>query len=227
MTKGCSTAAHQQLEFAIDSGLQGKTKETRKVSDAELPTLWGNFRIQGYERRFQINGDMRVETAMALVYGGSMPETPLLRIHSQCLTGDVLGSLRCDCRAQLELSLRTIVREGSGMLIYEMQEGRGIGLMAKLSAYAYQDLGLDTVEANQKLGLVVDARDYQLPVEIIRYLGVRKVRLLSNNPEKCAALVHGGIEVVELIPCEVQPDPYSMRYLKTKKERLGHLLTRV
>jgi len=150
---------------------------------------------------------------------------PLLRIHSQCLTGDVFGSLRCDCRAQLEMALAMIAEQGAGILIYEQQEGRGIGLMAKLQAYELQDQGLDTVEANERLGFKADHREFTLPAEILKALGVSSVRLLSNNPDKVAALEKGGIVVTERVPCEVAPEAHSEDYLKTKKEKLGHLFT--
>ena len=150
---------------------------------------------------------------------------PLLRIHSQCLTGDVFGSLRCDCRAQLEMALAMIAEQGAGILIYEQQEGRGIGLMAKLQAYELQDQGLDTVEANERLGFKADHREFILPAEILKALGVARVRLLSNNPDKVAALEKGGIVVTERVPCEVAPEAHSEDYLKTKKEKLGHLFT--
>ena len=150
---------------------------------------------------------------------------PLVRIHSQCLTGDVFGSLRCDCRQQLELALSLIASEGAGVLIYEQQEGRGIGLMPKLQAYELQDSGLDTVEANERLGFKADHREFALPSEILKSLGVGRVRLLSNNPDKVAALEQAGIEVVERVPCEVTPSPHAQEYLKTKREKLGHLLT--
>jgi len=150
---------------------------------------------------------------------------PLLRIHSQCLTGDVFGSLRCDCRAQLEMALAMIAEQGAGILIYEQQEGRGIGLMAKLQAYELQDQGLDTVEANERLGFKADHREFTLPAEILKALGVARVRLLSNNPDKVAALEKGGIVVTERVPCEVAPEAHSEDYLKTKKEKLGHLFT--
>ena len=150
---------------------------------------------------------------------------PLLRIHSQCLTGDVFGSLRCDCRAQLEMALAMIAEQGAGILIYEQQEGRGIGLMAKLQAYELQDQGLDTVEANERLGFKADHREFALPAEILKALGVSSVRLLSNNPDKVAALEKGGIVVTERVPCEVAPSAHSEDYLKTKKEKLGHLFT--
>jgi GTP cyclohydrolase II len=148
-----------------------------------------------------------------------------VRVHSQCLTGDVFHSLRCDCRQQLELSLSLIAGEGAGILIYEQQEGRGIGLMAKLQAYELQDTGLDTVEANERLGFKADHRDFTLPAEILKGLGVTSVRLLSNNPEKVEALERAGVQVVERVPCEVTPSPYAEEYLKTKKEKMGHLFT--
>ena len=149
----------------------------------------------------------------------------LVRIHSQCLTGDVFGSLRCDCRQQLELALTMIAGEGAGILIYEQQEGRGIGLMPKLQAYELQDSGLDTVEANEELGFKADHREFALPAEMLKVLGVKKVRLLSNNPDKVAALERAGIQVTERIPCEVVPSEHAADYLRTKKEKLGHLFT--
>ena len=149
----------------------------------------------------------------------------LVRIHSQCLTGDVFGSLRCDCRQQLEMALGMIAEEGAGILIYEQQEGRGIGLMPKLQAYELQDSGLDTVEANEKLGFKADHREFALPAEMLKTLGVKQVRLMSNNPEKVAALERGGIDVVERVPCEVEPSEHAEEYLRTKKEKMGHLFT--
>jgi GTP cyclohydrolase II len=151
-------------------------------------------------------------------------EPPLLRIHSQCLTGDVLHSLRCDCRSQLELALNLIAEEGRGILIYEHQEGRGIGLLNKLRAYELQDEGLDTVEANEQLGFQADLRSYRMPADILRYFGVHSVRLLSNNPDKVAALERGGVQVAERIPCIVAPHESTAGYLETKKKKLGHLL---
>jgi len=148
---------------------------------------------------------------------------PLVRIHSQCLTGDVFGSLRCDCRQQLEMALTMIAGEGAGVLIYEQQEGRGIGLMPKLQAYELQDSGLDTVEANEKLGFRADHREFALPAEMLKALGIKTVRLLSNNPDKVAALERAGIEVVERVPCEVAPSAHTADYLRTKKEKMGHL----
>ena len=150
---------------------------------------------------------------------------PLVRVHSQCLTGDVFHSLRCDCRQQLEMALAMIAEEGTGILIYEQQEGRGIGLMAKLQAYELQDSGLDTVEANERLGFKADHRDFTLPGEMLKALGVTEVRLLSNNPDKVEALERAGVKVVERVPCEVEFNAQSEAYLKTKKEKLGHLFT--
>jgi len=165
------------------------------------------------------------EEAVALVMGDVQTGSPLVRIHSQCLTGDVFGSLRCDCQQQLEMALSMIAREGAGVLLYEQQEGRGIGLMAKLQAYALQDSGLDTVEANQRLGFKADQREFLMPAEILKALGIRQVRLLSNNPDKVAALERAGVRVVERVPCEVAPTEYTHDYLKTKQEKMGHLLT--
>lgn len=191
------------------------------MASADFPTRWGKFRIYGFQGKF---GD-RTEDGVALVMGDVKTSPPLVRIHSQCLTGDVFGSLRCDCRQQLELALQMIAAEEAGVLIYEQQEGRGIGLMAKLQAYELQDSGLDTVEANERLGFKADQREFELPAEILKSLGVRSVRLLSNNPDKVAALERGGIKVVERVPCEVSPSAYAEEYLKTKKEKMGHLFT--
>ena len=199
----------------------------KKIAEANFPTIWGKFRIYGFEGHFEGIGERRKETAVALVMGDVLSAPPLVRIHSQCLTGDVFGSLRCDCRQQLEMALALIAEAGAGVLVYEEQEGRGIGLMAKLQAYELQDQGLDTVEANEKLGFKVDYREYALPVEVLKALGLKQIRLLSNNPEKVEAVESAGIKVVERVPCEVEPgSPYSEVYLKTKKEKMGHLFTR-
>lgn len=195
----------------------------RKLAEADFPTRWGHFRILGFEGH--VGADRRAESAVALVMGDIHSAPPLVRIHSQCLTGDVFGSLRCDCRAQLEMALSLIGQAGAGVLVYEQQEGRGIGLMAKLQAYALQDQGLDTVQANEQLGFKADHREFQLPSEILKALGLKAVRLLSNNPQKMAALESSGIKVVERVPCEVEPTAASERYLNTKKEKLGHLFT--
>jgi len=195
-----------------------------QTASVDFPSRWGRFRMIGFERDLPANGHPRRESALALIMGDIKSAPPLVRIHSQCLTGDALGSLRCDCGEQLRTALSMIAREGAGILIYEEAEGRGIGLTAKLNAYELQDQGCDTVEANERLGLKADYREFRLPAGILGQLGVRKVRLLTNNPDKVNALRDAGIEVAERIPCEVAPDPNAMRYLKTKKKKLGHLL---
>jgi 3,4-dihydroxy-2-butanone 4-phosphate synthase/GTP cyclohydrolase II len=182
------------------------------------------FRLLGFERETPGDGN-RIETALALFLGDLTHEAPLLRIHSQCFTGEILGSLRCDCGAQLEFAMQAIAEAGSGLVIYEHQEGRGIGLMAKLQAYALQDAGLDTVEANHALGFAADYRDFSLPVEILRELGIGSVRLLTNNPQKALALSDSGIQVVARIPCDVPPNQHSSAYLRAKKQKMGHVLS--
>jgi GTP cyclohydrolase II len=199
------------------------TSSAKQLASADFPTRWGKFRIYGFRLNPVANG--KPEEAVALVMGDVHASPPLVRIHSQCLTGDVFGSLRCDCRQQLEMALSMIAEEGVGILIYEQQEGRGIGLMPKLQAYELQDSGLDTVEANEKLGFKADHREFALPAEMLKSLGVEKVRLLSNNPDKVAALERAGIEVVERVPCEVEPSEHAEEYLRTKKEKMGHLFT--
>lgn len=197
-----------------------------KVAEANLPSRFGHFRIYGFEATYSghLEGHDREECVVLRMGKLTGEEPPLVRIHSQCLTGDVLHSLRCDCRSQLELALNMISEEGRGMLIYEHQEGRGIGLLNKLRAYELQDQGLDTVEANVRLGFEPDLRSYQMPADILNYFGVREVRLLSNNPDKIAALERGGIKVTERIPCLVAPHESAAGYLATKKQKLGHLL---
>jgi GTP cyclohydrolase II len=202
------------------------TFSVRQVASADFPTRWGTFRIFGFEGESTGSSNAgRKEEAVALMMGDVHSAPPLVRIHSQCLTGDVFGSLRCDCREQLEMALSMIAEQGAGIVIYEQQEGRGIGLMAKLQAYELQDSGLDTVEANERLGFEADLREFALPAGILKALGVSKVRLLSNNPDKVAALERGGIEVVERVPCEVTPSSHAEDYLKTKKEKMGHLFS--
>ena len=202
-----------------------------KIAEADFPTRWGQFRIFGFEGLLSAprhcdpateNG-ARVEGLVALVMGDIHAAPPVVRIHSQCLTGDVFGSLRCDCRLQLELALARIAKEGAGILLYEQQEGRGIGLMAKLRAYELQDHGRDTVEANVELGFAPDCRQYELPGEVLKRLGVSQVRLMTNNPEKVAALEAAGIRVVERISAEVKPQKTFARYLRTKHEKMGHI----
>lgn len=202
------------------------TVELRKIAEADFPSRFGQFRIFGFEgRKSGKPAGEECEEAVALKLGDLSPEgdAPLVRIHSQCLTGDVFHSLRCDCRAQLELALDQIVAEERGLLIYENQEGRGIGLMNKLRAYELQDRGLDTVEANERLGFEADLRDYAMPAAILRWFGIDRVRLLSNNPDKIAALEAAGIRVVERAPIIVPPLATTASYLRTKKEKLGHL----
>jgi GTP cyclohydrolase II len=201
------------------------SESIRQAASADLPTHWGRFRILGFERDFLESGWPRRETAVALILGDLKSKPPLVRLHSRCLTGDVFGSLRCDCGQQLELSLSMIAEEGAGVLIYEEQEGRGIGLIPKLQAYELQDLGRDTVEANEHLGFKTDYREFILAVEILKQLGVGRLRLLSNNLDKVEALERAGIAVVERVPCEGKPNPHAAPYLRTKKQKLRQLLT--
>ena len=191
-----------------------------RVAEADFPSRFGHFRIFGFEGRYPSG----VEEAVVLRLGDISGPAPLVRIHSQCLTGDVFHSLRCDCRAQLELALYQIGEEGRGILIYEHQEGRGIGLMNKLRAYELQDHGADTIEANVQLGFDADLRQYELPGSILSHFGVAEVRLMSNNPDKIAALERAGIRVVERVPSIVPPSATTEDYLRTKKEKVGHLL---
>ncbi len=207
--------------------------DIRKVADADFPTRWGHFRILGFEAiaspspaRLQ-----RVDSAVALTIGDLHATSatgerisPLVRIHSQCLTGDVFHSLRCDCHDQLHLALRLIAEAGSGILLYEHQEGRGIGLMAKLRAYELQDQGLDTIEANEQLGFRADYRGFELPAEILKALNIPAVRLITNNPEKVAALESAGIRVTERVSAAIPAEPTFERYLQTKHEKMGHLV---
>ena len=193
--------------------------DVKMIAKAELPTRYGRFVIYGFE------GDGPLAEAVALVHGKlNGKSVPLVRVHSQCLTGDVLASERCDCRAQLEFSLKKIAAADAGVLLYLPQEGRGIGLMNKLRAYELQDGGMDTVEANERLGFAADARDYDFSARILKKLGARNIRLLSNNPEKVRQLESGGIRVVERVPCQPRVSKVSRGYLRTKKRKMGHLL---
>jgi GTP cyclohydrolase II len=194
-----------------------------RVATARMPTKWGMFNAAGFERA--VNGIAQIDTALALIMGDLRGDAPLLRIHSQCFTGEGLGSLRCDCSDQLFMAMRAIAAEGHGLVIYEYQEGRGIGLMAKLQAYELQDIGIDTVEANHILGFRPDCRDYSLPVAILREPNVHRVRLLTNNPAKARALTDAGIEVVARIPCEAKANPYSLPYLRAKRKKMNHALS--
>jgi GTP cyclohydrolase II len=204
-------------------GKSTQHRDIQKVVSTQLPTAFGVFDLIGFEKANKVKSDR--DTALVMMLGDLQGQVPLLRIHSQCLTGEALGSLRCDCRGQLEVAMSTIAEEGFGLVIYLHQEGRGIGLMAKLQAYALQDQGLDTIEANEALGFDADCRDFTLAVDVLHELKVRQVRLMSNNPQKVEALIKGGIEVIELIACEAPPSPYALPYLRTKKEKMGHSLT--
>ena len=196
----------------------------QKVADADFPTRWGHFRILGFEGLTQPGDPTRkpVESAVALVMGDIHAAPPLVRIHSQCLTGDVFHSLRCDCHDQLHLALGSIAAEGAGILLYEQQEGRGIGLMAKLRAYELQDKGLDTIEANEQLGYEADYRHFELPAEILKHLNIPAVRLMTNNPEKVAAMEDAGIKVTERLSAAIPSEPTFARYLETKRDKMGH-----
>jgi GTP cyclohydrolase II len=198
----------------------------RKVADADFPTRWGHFRILGFEGLTDPSEEGRkpVESAIALTLGDLHTAPPVVRIHSQCLTGDVFHSLRCDCHDQLHLALARIAAEGAGILIYEQQEGRGIGLMAKLRAYELQDQGLDTIEANEQLGFEADLRHFELPAEILKHLNVPAVRLMTNNPDKVASLESAGIRVTERLSAAIPSEPSFERYLETKREKMGHLV---
>jgi GTP cyclohydrolase II len=206
------------------SARRAKQKSPQLVAHAELPTRYGRFTIHGFR------GAGPQDEAVALVRGKvrgpfkSKRSVPLVRVHSQCLTGDVLTSQRCDCRAQLELSMKKIGQAPAGILLYLPQEGRGIGLMNKLRAYELQDEGMDTVEANESLGFAADARDYDFPAQILKKIGARQIRLLSNNPEKVRQLEAAGIKVAERVPCQPRISKISRAYLQTKKKKMGHLL---
>ena len=192
--------------------------ELNQAAEANFPTEYGPFRIYGFEGKT----GSKVEEAVVLIMGDMGGDPPLLRIHSQCLTGDVFHSLRCDCRAQLEIALRQVGAEGRGLIIYEHQEGRGIGLMNKLRAYELQEHGADTVEANERLGFESDLRNYSLPGAILHHLGIPAVRLLSNNPDKVKALEDAGIKVTERVPCIAVEHESRRGYLETKRDKMGH-----
>lgn len=201
--------------------------EVRQIADVGFPTRWASFRLLAFEGvRLGDAGHstaLNLKTVLALVLGDIHSSPPIVRIHSQCTTGDVFHSLRCDCCDQLHLALKRIADEQVGILLYEDQEGRGIGLMEKLRAYELQDRGLDTVEANLCLGHAVDLRDYLLPVRVLHCLKVKSVRLITNNPQKIQAVSSSGIEIAERISADVPGGPHSERYLATKRKKLGHL----
>jgi 3,4-dihydroxy 2-butanone 4-phosphate synthase/GTP cyclohydrolase II len=196
-----------------------ETLTVERVSVANLPTDYGEFKIAGYRSL------VSTEEFVCLFKGELRPEAPtLVRIHSQCLTGDVFGSRKCDCGSQLRLALELIEREGRGAVVYQLQEGRGIGIINKIRAYALQDEGADTIEANERLGLAVDLREYRQCAEILFDLGLCRVRLLSNNPLKLRALEDAGFQIVERVAHEVESSDAAVDYLRTKKEKMGHLL---
>lgn len=196
----------------------------KQIADLSFPTGWANFRLLAFEGTHPgaRANENRVETGLALVLGDIHSLPPVVRIHSQCTTGDVFHSLRCDCHDQLHLALHVIAQQGAGILLYEHQEGRGIGLMEKLRAYELQDQGLDTIEANLHLGHAVDLRNYVLPVEILHFLGVRSLRLMTNNPQKIGAVLSAGITIHERLGADVPATIHSARYLATKRDQLGH-----
>lgn len=197
----------------------------KQIANVILPTQWADFDLLAFEstRAGRHAKEQRAQTALALILGDIYKAPPVVRIHSQCTTGEVFHSLRCDCHDQLHLALRTIADQGAGVLLYEHQEGRGIGLMEKLRAYQLQDQGLDTIEANLRLGHAVDLRDYALSVEILRFLKIHSLHLMTNNPEKINAVRLSGIEIVNRLSADVPVSPHCAHYHATKREKLGHL----
>lgn len=219
MLKNTEITAFTIYPFSNDSTL---VRTVEKVADARLPTEFGEFRIAGYK-------SLTSDEEFVCIYKGDLKENAAIpvRIHSQCLTGDVFHSIKCDCGPQLQHAMETIEKEGRGVIVYQQQEGRGIGIINKIRAYALQDEGADTIEANLRLGLDVDAREYHQCVEILRDLGVRKVKAMSNNPEKLQAMRDGGLEIVERVPIEFKPSKDTEKYLSVKKFQMGHLLNLV
>lgn len=205
---------------STDCPWSARSITVERVATAKLPTKRGDFQIAGYR-------SLNSEEEFVVLFKGEMDgDVPtLVRIHSQCLTGDVFGSIKCDCGPQLHKTMEMIEAEGRGAIVYQQQEGRGIGIINKIRAYALQDAGADTVEANEKLGFEVDAREYQQCAEILFDLGLCKVKVISNNPDKLAALERAGLRVVERIPIEVDAEEPAAHYMKTKKEKMGHILT--
>jgi GTP cyclohydrolase II len=197
----------------------------KKIADVTLPTRWADFNLLAFEcadAAKYADGEP-AETALALTLGNIHEAPPIVRIHSQCMTGEVFHSMRCDCYEQLHMALRAIAEQGAGVLVYEHQEGRGIGLIEKLRAYELQDQGLDTIEANLRLGHAVDLRDYALSVAVLRFLNIRSLQLMTNNPEKIDAVRSAGIEIARRVSADVPANPHSANYLAAKRNRLGHL----
>ena len=224
-------AAQHELKIITISDLIAYRRQTetliKRVATADIPTAHGEFKLYAYESTDTSGESVETgKTHIALTKGDIAEATPLLvRVHSQCLTGDVFGSLRCDCGEQLEIALQTIEKEGRGVVLYMRQEGRGMGLKGKLRAYQLQDNdGLDTVEANEHLGYPADLRDYGIGAQILADLGVQKMRLMTNNPQKVKGLDGYGLEIVERVPLQTKPNPFNRRYLETKRSKLGHLL---
>lgn len=214
------------MKRAVHKQSIGGIRTPHIIARAKFPTEYGPFRIIGIEAPQKLSLARESESVVVLLHGKIRKgEAPLVRIHSQCLTGDVFHSERCDCRAQLEMALRETARAKSGIVLYLPQEGRGIGLMNKLKAYELQDRGLDTVQANRKLGFEADHRDYKFCAEALKVLGVKSVKLMSNNPDKVTQLERAGINVVERVPCQPSISRHSRAYLRTKKQKLGHILS--
>ncbi|HEV8050251.1 MAG TPA: GTP cyclohydrolase II [Thermoplasmata archaeon] len=216
---GLAKPSLEEVLRASSSSRRGSKGTATVVAVADLPTRFGEFEVVS----FQSPGDGKEHAALVLGEIVGKEDVPV-RLHSECLTGDVFASLRCDCREQLELSLEEIVRRGAGALLYLRQEGRGIGLENKIKAYRLQELGLDTIEANEALGFRADERDYRVAAEMLKALGVRSILLMSNNPAKIADLQVHGVRITGRIPLEVSPNPHNARYLETKRVRAGHLL---
>ncbi|MDX6497779.1 MAG: 3,4-dihydroxy 2-butanone 4-phosphate synthase / cyclohydrolase [Blastocatellia bacterium] len=214
---GCNVNQAPVEPFVCPNSPQSLSVE--RVAEAKLPTEWGDFQIAGYR-------SLTSAEEFVVLYKGEMrSDVPtLVRIHSQCLTGDVFGSKKCDCGEQLHRTMQMIDEEGRGAIVYQQQEGRGIGIINKIRAYALQDEGADTVEANERLGLAVDSRDYRQCAEVLFDLGLCKVKVISNNPGKLQALEEAGLEIVERISIEVPSSAPAARYMQTKKEKMGHLL---
>lgn len=209
-----------RVESSADCPWPSRVVTVERVASAKLPTEIGEFRIAGYRSLIS-------EEEFVVLYKGEMEANvpTLVRIHSQCLTGDVFGSIKCDCGPQLQAAMAMIEAEGRGAIVYQQQEGRGIGIINKIRAYALQDEGSDTIEANEQLGFAADSRDYQQCAEILFDIGLCKVRVISNNPDKLKALEDAGLSVVERIPIEVKPEPPAAFYMRTKREKMGHLFT--